>query len=376
MVNSTIRTELCDMLGIKYPIIQAGMGPFSTNRLAGVSANAGALGIVSTSGFGYLRGSAAQIETGAAQVVKSLTDDRGGTWQEQLKRALRRVEESCREAKGIFGINVMVSSEVAEFAREVIRTTIELREEDPEMKDRLRVIITSAGDPLPMTDVIKPSGVKWFHVVPSVRHALRAERAGVDAIISSGQEGGGHVAWEPVHTMVLLPAIVRAVNIPVIGAGGFGTGASLIAALALGAVGVQMGTRFLATKESEFHPVHKDYILKGNERDTIVARGVVGPLRWIKNEAAVDFTRLTVEKAPGVFLGEPEDLADVAREVRAKEDEGWDAQFLGDGPKALMPGGEVAGLVDDIPSVKELVERIMKEAEDVLVNLPQKYLKD
>ena len=376
MANSTIRTELCDMLGIKYPIIQAGMGPFSTNRLAGVSANAGALGIVSTSGFGYLRGSAAQMETGAAQVVKSLTDDRGGTWQEQLKLALRRVEESCREAKGIFGINVMVSSEVAEFAREVIRTTIELREEDPEMKDRLRVIITSAGDPLPMTDVIKPSGVKWFHVVPSVRHALRAERAGVDAIISSGQEGGGHVAWEPVHTMVLLPAIVRAVNIPVIGAGGFGTGASLIAALALGAVGVQMGTRFLATKESEFHPVHKDYILKGNERDTIVARGVVGPLRWIKNEAAVDFTRLTVEKAPGVFLGEPEDLADVAREVRAKEDEGWDAQFLGDGPKALMPGGEVAGLVDDIPSVKELVERIMKEAEDVLVNLPQKYLKD
>ncbi|MBL7166754.1 MAG: nitronate monooxygenase [Dehalococcoidales bacterium] len=376
MANSTIRTELCDMLGINYPIIQAGMGPFSTNRLAGVSANAGVLGIVSTSGFGYLRGSAAQMETGAAQVVKSLTDDLGGTWQEQLKRALRRVEESCREAKGIFGINVMVSSEVAEFAREVIRTTIELREEDPEIKDRLRVIITSAGDPLPLTDTIKSSGLKWFHVVPSVRHALRAERAGVDAIISSGQEGGGHVAWEPVHTIVLLPAIVRAVNIPVIGAGGFGTGASLIAALALGAAGVQMGTRFLATKESEFHPVHKDYILKGNERDTIVARGVVGPLRWIKNEAAVDFTRLTVEKAPGVFLGEPEDLADVAREVRAKEDEGWDAQFRGDGPKALMPGGEVGGLVDDIPSVKELVERIVKEAEDVLVNLPQKYLKD
>jgi enoyl-[acyl-carrier protein] reductase II len=289
---------------------------------------------------------------------------------------LHRVEESCREAKGIFGINVMVSSEVAAFAREVIRTTIELREEDPEMKDRLRVIITSAGDPLPMTDIIKPSGLKWFHVVPSVRHAKRAERAGVDAVIASGQEGGGHVAWEPVHTIVLLPAIVRAVGIPVIGAGGFGTGASLVAALALGAVGVQMGTRFLATKESEFHPVHKDYIVKGNERDTIVARGVVGPLRWIKNEAAVEFTRLTVRKAPGVYLGEPEDLADVAQEVRAQEDKGWDAQFRGDGPRALMPGGEVAGLVDDIPSVKVLVERTVKEAEDVLRNLHQRYLTD
>ena len=376
MAKEILRTELCDMLGIKYPIIQAGMGPFSTNQLAGVSANAGVLGIVSTSGFGYLRGSAAQMETGAAQVVKSLTDGRGGTWQEQLKRALHRVEESCREAKGIFGINVMVSSEVAAFAREVIRTTIELREEDPEMKDRLRVIITSAGDPLPMTDIIKPSGLKWFHVVPSVRHAKRAERAGVDAVIASGQEGGGHVAWEPVHTIVLLPAIVRAVGIPVIGAGGFGTGASLVAALALGAVGVQMGTRFLATRESEFHPVHKDYIVKGNERDTIVARGVVGPLRWIKNEAAVEFTRLTVRKAPGVYLGEPEDLADVAQEVRAQEDKGWDAQFRGDGPQALMPGGEVAGLVDDIPSVKVLVERTVKEAEDVLRNLHQRCLTD
>ncbi|GAG06243.1 unnamed protein product, partial [marine sediment metagenome] len=219
MAKDILRTELCGMLGIKYPIIQAGMGPFSTNQLAGVSANAGVLGIVSTSGFGYLRGSAAQMETGVAQVVKSLTDGRGGTWQEQLKRALCRVEESCREAKGIFGINVMVSSEVAAFAREVINTTIELRQEDPDMKDRLRVIITSAGDPLPMTDIIKPSGLKWFHVVPSVRHAKRAERAGVDAVIASGQEGGGHVAWEPVHTIVLLPAIVRAVGIPVIGAG-------------------------------------------------------------------------------------------------------------------------------------------------------------
>ncbi len=207
------------------------------------------------------------------------------------------------------------------------------------------------------------------------RHANRAERAGVDVIIASGQEGGGHVAWEPVHTMVLLPAIVRAVNTPVIGAGGFGSGASLAAALAMGAVGVQMGTRFLATTESEFQQVHKDYIVKSGERDTIVARGVVGPLRWLKNEAAIDFARLKVSKAPGVYLGEPEDLADVAREVRAKEDEGWDAQYRGDEPKALMPGGEIAGLVDDLPKVKELVERIVEEAEEIIQDLPQRYLR-
>jgi len=364
------------MLGIKYPIIQAGMGPFSTNQLASVAANSGVLGIISTSGFGYLRGDPAKMTKGVSQVARTLTDGKGGTWQEQMKRAFHRVKEESREANGIFGTNIMVSSELREYAGEVIRTTLEAREQDPEMRERLRVIITSAGDPLPWTDVIKPSGVKWFHVVPSVRHALRAERAGVDAIIASGQEGGGHVAWEPVHTMVLLPAVARAVNTPVIGAGGFGNGASLVAALTLGAVGVQMGTRFLATRESEFQPVHKDYIVKGGERDTMVARGVVGPLRWLKNEASMDFARLTVRKAPGVFLGEPEDLADVAQEIRTQEDEGWDAQFRGDGPQALMPGGEVTGLVDDIPSVKVLVERTVKEAEDILRNLAQKYLTD
>jgi len=373
---SNLRTELCDMLGIKYPIIQAGMGPFSTNRLAAVAASAGVLGIISTSGFGYLRGGSSRMTSGVAQVARTLTDDKGGTWQEQMKRAFHRVKEESRQAHGVFGINCMVSSELRAYAGEVIRTTLEAREEDPEMGERLRVIITSAGDPLPWTDVIKPAGVKWLHVVPSVRHALRAERAGVDGVIASGQEGGGHVAWEPVHSMVLLPAVVRAVSVPVIGAGGFATGASLVAALALGAVGVQMGTRFLATRESEFQPVHKDYVLKGGERDTLVARGVVGPLRWLRNEAATEFARLTVSKAPGVFLGEPEDLADVAQEVRAREDEGWDAQFLGDGPRALMPGGEAAGLVDDIPPVKVLVERIVREAEETLQGLSARFAKD
>jgi enoyl-[acyl-carrier protein] reductase II len=364
------------MVGIKYPIIQASMGPFSTNRLAAVAANAGVLGIISTSGFRLLGLPTDQLTVGQAQVARTLGDDNGGTWQEQLKRALQRVKVQTRETKGIFGINAMVSSEMVTYAREIIETTLDARNEDAEMRERLSVIITSAGDPLPWTDVIKPSGVRWFHVVPSVRHAKRAERAGVDAIIASGQEGGGHVAWEPVHTMVLLPAIAGAVHTPVIGAGGFGNGASLAAALALGAIGVQMGTRFLATKESDFQQVHKDYILKSNERGTIVARGTVGPLRWIKNEAAMEFARLTVSKAPGVYLGEPQDLADVAHDVRSKEDEGWDAQYRGDGPRALMPGGEVAGLVDDIPTVKELVERIVKEAEETISSLPQRFLRN
>jgi NAD(P)H-dependent flavin oxidoreductase YrpB (nitropropane dioxygenase family) len=361
-----ITTDLCDMVGIRYPIVQAGMGPTCTEKLAIASANAGVLGIISTSGFGYLLYPPARRTKGIAALCDSLMDGQGGTWQEEMVRSFERAKEQTRESGGIFGTNVIVAAESAEYARETIRTIIRAREEDAEMGERMRVIITSAGDPVPSAELVKPSGLTWFHVVPSVRHALRAQKAGVDGVIASGQEGGGHVAWEPVHSMVLLPAVVRAVDVPVIGAGGFGNGAALAAALALGAAGVQMGTRFLATVESDFNQVHKDYVIKSNERDTIVARGVVGPLRWIRNEAAMDFARLTVDKAPGVFLGQPSHLDDVDRDLVAREDEGWDAQFKGDGPNALLPGGEVAGLIDSLPHVQDLVGEIMDEAETVV----------
>ena len=161
------------------------------------------------------------------------------------------------------------------YARAVLNTISDLLKNDQEMRERMKVIITSAGDPIPVAELIKPMGLKWFHVVPSAKHARRAQKAGVDAVIASGQEGGGHVAWDPVHTSVLLPAIVKAVDVPVIGAGGFGSGSSIASALALGAIGVQMGTRFLATQESDFHQVHKDYVVNSDERGTIIARGVL-----------------------------------------------------------------------------------------------------
>jgi len=368
-----IKTELCEMVGIRHPIIQAGMGPYSTNNLAVAAANAGALGILSTSGFLYTAVSGAARER-VAGLINQLTDGKEGTPLEHLKRVFYRTMEETRESKGIFGINCMVSAEMTQWARGVLQAVTEARDEDREMRERLRVIITSAGDPLPWTETIKPLGVKWFHVVPSVRHAKRSERAGVDVVIASGHEGGMHIAWEPVHTMVLLPAVVKAVNTPVVGAGGFGDGASLAAALALGAIGVQMGTRFLATRESDFTQLHKDYIVKSGERDTLVARGVVGPARYLKNQASVELTRVTVSKAPGLYLGQPDDLTTVAREVMDKENEGFDALFRGDEPKALIPGGEVAGGIDDLPTVKDLVERTVAEAEGIIRGLPQKLV--
>ena len=352
------------MVGIKHPIIQAGMGPFSTNSLATAAANAGALGLLSTSGFRY--GSM------APQLLETLTGGEIGTTYEMMKLVLHRIKEGTKESKGVFGVNCLVSSEVLTQAREIIQAVIDVRNEDPELRERLKVIVTSAGDPLPWTETIKPSGVKWFHVIPSVRHAMRCERAGVDVIIASGHEGGMHIAWEPVHTMVLLPAVVKAVSTPVVGAGGFCDGATLAAALALGAVGVQMGTRFLATKESDFMQIWKDEILKAGERDTTVARGIVGPGRYLKNEASMELTEITVTKAPGLFLGQPDNLTTVAPEVMNKELEGFTAAFAGNAKRALFAGGEVAGRIDDLPTVKELVDKVIQGAEQIMLGLPQK----
>ncbi len=356
-----IRTGLCDLVGIRHPIIQAGMGPWKTEKLAIAAANAGILGIISTSGI--------LAERGTLGRAPGSPGYGGSTPYETIKQIVRNVEEATRATGGIFGINCMVSAEMVRGARDLIRGTLDAREQDPEVKDRLRVIITSAGDPSPWAEVIKPAGVKWFHVVPSVRHAQRCERAGVDVVIASGHEAGGHTAWEPVHTMVLLPAVARTVSTPVVGAGGFCDGDTLVAALALGACGVQMGTRFIATQESDFVPLWKGRVLKSGERDTLAARGFVGPLRYLKNAASVELTELTLKKTPRLYLGEPDLSLDP--EIGVAEQRGMANLLGGDDEKALFYGGEVAGRIDDLPTVQELVERIVREAEEIISSLPR-----
>lgn len=357
-----LRTQLCEMAGIKYPVIQAGMGPFKTELLAIAAANAGALGIISTSGI---------IAETVGMLGAPPVDEAGErrTPYDMVKSLIDMVREGTRESGGAFGINCMVSAEMVNGAQEIIRGALDAREEDHDVKERLRVVITSAGDPLPWTDVIKPRGVRWFHVVPSVRHAKRCERAGVDAIIASGHEAGGHTAWEPVHTMVLLPAVAKAVSTPVIGAGGFCDGATLVAALALGACGVQMGTRFIATEDSGFVPLWKERLLASGERDTLAARGFVGPIRYLKNKAAMDLGQLTLQKTPRLFLGEPDIALD--GDIWNAEVQGMKALLGDDDEEALFYGGEVAGRVEDMPTVRQLLEKMVREAEEIIASLPQ-----
>jgi NAD(P)H-dependent flavin oxidoreductase YrpB (nitropropane dioxygenase family) len=356
--NRMIKTKLCDLLGIRYPIIQAGMGPYSTNNLAIASANSGILGIISTSG--------AQLGM-LGQLAPYVGE---GTPYEITERMIRRVAEHTGETKGIFGMNVMVSAELREAAEPVIQAAVDVRAADAEVNDRMRVIITTAGDPMPWADIIKPSGIKWFHAVGSVRQAKRCEKAGVDGIIAQGQEAAAHVAWEPVHTMVILPAVASAVKVPVVGTGGFCDGASLVAGLALGASGVQMGTRFIATQEAEFVPVLKEAILKRDERETIIARGLVGPARYLKNKASMELTEITTRKTPTFFQGIPDTALDP--EIWAKETQSFMGLLEGgEEDETLLPGGEVAGRIDNLPTVAELVEEIMRQAEETLAALGQ-----
>ncbi|HUW44969.1 MAG TPA: nitronate monooxygenase, partial [Dehalococcoidia bacterium] len=245
-----IKSRLCDLIGIKYPIIQAGMGPFSNNNLCVATANAGVLGLLSTSGV-FNKDDQPWIYNDFVKTGEADPEDDMAT---VLEKVLKRTYRLVKDKGGIFGINVMVSTEVLPASHIMIDTAIRVCQENPDIKKHFKVIYTSAGDPLGWKDKIKGAGFTWIHIVPSVKAALRCKKAGVDVIVASGHEGGFHTSWEPVHSMILLPAVVETVSdneTLVVGAGGFCDGRTLAAALVMGADGALMGTRFLATQESD-----------------------------------------------------------------------------------------------------------------------------
>jgi len=161
-------------------------------------------------------------------------------------------------------------------------------------------------------------------------------------------------------------------NILVVGAGGFCDGRTLIAALTLGASGAQMGTRFLATQESDFHPMWKEGVVKAGDRGTLVARGFVGPARWLKTPVSLKHQENTLKMSPGVFLGRPDDYSTVPQELILSEIAAMNAVYAGDESKALLAGGECAQRINDLPTVEELVKSIAREAEEVLAKLPRR----
>ena len=367
-----IKSRLCDLIGIKYPIIQAGMGPFSNNNLCVATANAGVLGLLSTSGV-FNKNDQPWVYNDFVRTGEADPDDDMAT---VVEKVLKRTYRLVKDKGGVFGPNVMVSKEVLNASHIIIDTAIKVREENPEMKKCFKVMYTSAGDPMGWEEKIKGAGFTWIHIVPSVRAALRCKKAGVDVVVASGHEGGFHTSWEPVHTMVLLPAVIEAVQDDktlVVGAGGFSDGKTLAAALLMGADGVLMGTRFLATQESDFHQMWKQEVVDAGDRATLVARGFVGPARWLKTPRSQEHAKNTLQKAPGVYLGTPDDATlDVS--LLEYERESIKATFEGNKEKAMMAAGEVAQRIKDMPKVSDLVQEIVTEAETLLREAPKKIL--
>jgi NAD(P)H-dependent flavin oxidoreductase YrpB (nitropropane dioxygenase family) len=364
-----IKSRLCDLIGIKYPIIQAGMGPFSNNNLCVAAANAGVLGLLSTSGLFYKDDQPWIYKDFVDTAGASLEDDRATV----LEKVVKRTYSLVKDTGGVFGINVMVSAERIAHASVIIDAAIRIREENPDIKKHFKVVFTSAGDPVGWKDRIKGAGFTWMHVVPSVKGALRCKKAGVDVIVASGHEGGFHTAWEPVHSMVLLPAVIETVSDKetlVAGAGGFCDGKTLAAALVMGADGAQMGTRFLATQESDFPRIWREGVVAAGDRGTLVARGFVGPARWLKTPRSDEHAKNTLQKSPGVFLGAPDDYTTIDMSLIQFELESIRAVFEGDKEKALMAAGEAAQRIKDMPRVNDMVQEIMKETEAILRGVP------
>ena len=323
-----IKSEICDMIGVKYPIIQGGLGPFETANLAAAISNAGALGMISHP----LRPSPEIIRDNLKNVVK-LTDNP-------------------------LGVNIRVAREdVRTGAPQLIDAILEERQTNKEVEKRLKVFLTGAGDPTPFSRKIRDEGLLHFHLVPSVYHAKRAENAGVDVIIASGHEAGGHVHHDPVHTLVLVPSVVKSVKIPVVASGGFCDGAGLAAALSLGAEGMFMGTRFVATEECLVNLNYKKAIVNSSERDTIVLPGFLGPIRYLKNEYTTKLQKMV------------DDGVTDSRRMTWQLPKLAKAGLEEDINHGHVTVGMVAGRIESIPKVKDLIDGIIKEAEETIDNL-------
>ncbi len=315
------RTRICDLLGIEYPIIQGGMTWVANAELAAAVSNAGALGIISPNAGMKLEGDVVEHLRSQIRKAKSLTDRP-------------------------FGVNLPV--QIPEI-RELI---------DVLMAEGVKVVTTSAGSPALYTGLLKEGGVKVLHVVASVRHALSAERHGVDAVIAEGYEAGGHNGFDELPTMVLVPQVVDAVSIPVVAAGGIADARGLVAALALGAEGVQMGTRFVATYECVAHQNFKDGMIKASDTGTVITGRKLGPSRVLKGEFA---SKLLEMESKGAT---PEELLAFIGIARSRTGE-----LDGDMTQGEAYCGAIVGMVTEIVSAGDVVRGIVEGYSRVVAGL-------
>ncbi len=313
-----IQSKIAEMLGLKYPVFQGGMAWVATAELVSAVSNAGALGIIGS----------------------------GSMEPEILEKEIHRTKNMTDRP---FGVNLMLMNPFIEDLVDVV------------CKEKVAVVTTGAGNPGKYIDKFKSAGIKVFPIAPMIALAKRLEKLGVDGIIAEGGESGGHVG--ELTTMVLVRQIVKEINLPVIAAGGISDGRSVVAALALGADAVQMGTRFVVAKETKIHQNYKEAVIKADCRDAVVTGRSTGhPVRCLRNRLTREFEKLEKEGAPKEKL---EELGTGKLKAAAVDgDVKWGSVMM----------GQTAGLINKEQTVKEILEEIFNEVPEVIKELNQRIL--
>ncbi|MFT4415172.1 NAD(P)H-dependent flavin oxidoreductase [Fredinandcohnia humi] len=309
-------TRVSKLLGIKYPIIQGGLAYLAYSELAAAVSNAGGLGQIT----------AMSLET-----------------PEELRSEIKKVKNLTTKP---FGVNFAIGQHGRPFSHML----------DVAIEEEVSVITMTGGNPAPFFEQLKGVNTKKLVLVAAKRQAEKAEELGADAVMVVGQEGGGHLGRQDIGTMILIPQVVDAVSIPVIASGGIGDARGFMAALSLGAEGIEMGTRFIATKECvHAHRAYKEALIKGTENDTVVIKRSIGaPGRAISNEWTSKI--LEIEQTNNGYDSLKEYISGEANKnfiYNGKIEEGF----------ALA--GQVMGLIKDEPSVEELFKRMITEAEQI-----------
>lgn len=312
------KTKITELFNINYPIIQAGMVWVSGWKLASAVSNNGGLGLIGS-----------------------------GSMKPEL---LRQHIKDCRKATDKpFGVNIPL---LRRDAQQLVNVVIE---------EKVKIVFTSAGNPKTFADDLKKNDITVVHVVPSIKYGLKAEEAGCDAVVGEGVEAGGHNGKDEITTMALIPQLVDTLNIPVIAAGGIADGRGILAALSLGADGVQVGTRFAATLESSAHPNYKRKIVEAKNGDTILAFKKIGLVRMLKNSFAAKAVKAELE---GWNEEKLKELLGTKREMLGI--------FNGDQEEGELEAGQCSGLIKEVLPVSELFKKLLFEVETEQIKLNMK----
>jgi NAD(P)H-dependent flavin oxidoreductase YrpB (nitropropane dioxygenase family) len=334
-----LKTNITEMFGIKHPIVAAPMGPFYTTELTIAVSEAGGLGVLSH------------------------TNLFGKSSMEEMKKNMLHVIEYTDKP---FGFNIRTSRLQLD-APGLCRGIPKFIEGNPKLREQCIYAITSAGTPKMMKSKsflrLRESGsqIKHFHVAPAVWLANKCVSNGVDGLVVTGWEGGGHQSYEKVSSLVLLQQVhQKHPNVPIIACGGFASGEGLAAALSMGAGAIAMGSRFIASKESEFHEKYKNIIPSGKADDTVWVTGVLGPIRLWKNEYSLHH---------GVVGSKDEKLAleaQITPAMALEDQKHYEMTYEGNITDGAVLLGQSIGLINSIESVNNIMEKIVNDAEELI----------